>query len=106
VSELPTSGSPGGAPAPGRSALDLFVFAPVGLVATVVEELPHLIDKGRERLGLQVRNARFVGQLVVTSGRERLRRQAGFVRVDDAGSIAPASTRSGQAPDEVIGLQL
>jgi hypothetical protein len=53
---------------PVRRALDLFVFAPVGVALTVVEELPSLIVKGRQRFETDVRNARLVGKFVVTHG--------------------------------------
>jgi hypothetical protein len=51
-----------------RRALDLFVFAPVGVALTVAEELPSLIVKGRQRFETDVRNARLVGKFVVTHG--------------------------------------
>jgi hypothetical protein len=55
-------------PNPMRRALDFLVFAPVGVALTVVEDLPALIDKGRQRFENDVRNARVVGQFVVTHG--------------------------------------
>jgi hypothetical protein len=55
-------------PSPVRRALDLFVFAPVGVALTVAEELPSLIVKGRQRFETDVRNARLVGKFVVTHG--------------------------------------
>jgi hypothetical protein len=51
-----------------RRALDILVFAPVGVALTVVEDLPALIVKGRQRFESDVRNARVVGQFVVTHG--------------------------------------
>jgi hypothetical protein len=51
-----------------RRALDLFVFAPVGVALTVAEDLPALIVKGRQRFENDVRNARLVGKFVVTHG--------------------------------------
>lgn len=44
-------------------ALDLIVFAPVGMFITVTEELPKLVEKGRERLGSQVGMAKMMGEL-------------------------------------------
>jgi hypothetical protein len=55
-------------PSPVRRALDLFVFAPVGVAVTVAEDLPALIVKGRRRFESDVRNARLVGKFVVTHG--------------------------------------
>jgi hypothetical protein len=51
-----------------RRALDLFVFAPVGVAVTMAEDLPALIVKGRQRFESDVRNARLVGKFVVTHG--------------------------------------
>jgi hypothetical protein len=53
---------------PLRRALDIFVFAPVGVALTVAEDLPALIVKGRQRFESDVRNARILGQFVVTHG--------------------------------------
>jgi hypothetical protein len=55
-------------PSPVRRALDIFVFAPVGVALTVAEDLPALIVKGRQRFESDVRNARIVGQFVVSHG--------------------------------------
>ena len=55
-------------PSPVRRALDILVFAPVGVALTVAEDLPALIVKGRQRFESDVRNARIVGQFVVTHG--------------------------------------
>jgi hypothetical protein len=53
-------------PNPVRRALDFLVLAPVGLALTVAEELPAIIVGGRQRFETDVRNARIVGQFVVT----------------------------------------
>jgi len=49
-------------------ALDLVVFAPVGLALTAKDELPGLIEKGRRRLGSQVLLARMLGQFAAVQG--------------------------------------
>jgi hypothetical protein len=61
------NGRGGGEPAksPLRRTLDLCIVAPVGLAATVVEELPELIGEGRRRVELQLGNALVVGRFVV-----------------------------------------
>jgi len=64
-------------PTPLQRALDLLVFAPVGVALTVVEDLPGLIGKGRQRFETDVQNARVVGQFVVTHGQRRLRAHVG-----------------------------
>ncbi|MHB8218737.1 MAG: hypothetical protein ACYDHU_00215 [Acidimicrobiales bacterium] len=63
-----------------RKALDLMVFAPVGLVTSAREELPLMAVRGREQFAQRINNARVVGEFVVTHGRDELaRRLAGFV---------------------------
>ena len=42
-------------PTPLQRALDLLVFAPVGVALTVAEDLPGLIGKGRQRFETDVR---------------------------------------------------
>jgi hypothetical protein len=48
--------------------LDVALYAPVGLVLTVVEAVPGLVRKGRERLSPQVGMARTIGQFAVRQG--------------------------------------
>ncbi|MHB8465824.1 MAG: hypothetical protein ACYDH6_17880 [Acidimicrobiales bacterium] len=54
-------------------ALDLLVFAPLGLALTVGEELPKLVEKGRQRTTTQVTMARMIGQFVVAQGQKELK---------------------------------
>jgi hypothetical protein len=58
-------------------ALDTFVFAPTGLVMTVLEDMPELVEKGRARVELQLRNAHFLGRIVVDRSRRDLGRKMG-----------------------------
>jgi hypothetical protein len=53
---------------PLERALDVFLYAPVGLMITAADELPALIEKGRERVTNQVTMARMVGQFAATQG--------------------------------------
>ena len=50
------------------AALDLLFYAPVGLALTARDELPRLIEKGRQRVSGQVTMARMIGQFAVTQG--------------------------------------
>lgn len=62
-----------------QHALDLFVYAPVGLALAAREDLGGVVEKGRREVAQQVRTARIVGELAVTRGRTeaaRLLRQA------------------------------
>ncbi|HZD65262.1 MAG TPA: hypothetical protein VE152_04110 [Acidimicrobiales bacterium] len=61
-------------------ALDLFLYAPLGLAITAREDLPQLVDKGRQRMSGQVTVARMVGEFAVAEGQ----RQAGHLYKDVA----------------------
>jgi hypothetical protein len=78
-------------PNPVRKALDLFVFAPVGVALTVAEDLPGLVSKGRQRVEGQIRNARVIGQFVVTQGQQDLTQRIGkLLHPEPAPPDAPA----------------
>jgi len=62
---------------PLQRALDLFVFAPVGIALTVAEDLPGLIGKGHQRFETDVQNARIIGRIVVTQGQRQLLARVG-----------------------------
>jgi len=53
---------------PAERALDLFVYAPLGLALSARDLLPDLVEKGRKQLTGQVSSARFVGQFAVKQG--------------------------------------
>ncbi len=55
--------------------LDLFVFAPVGIALTLVEELPSLVEKGRNRIEGRSATARVVGQFAVQLGSREVSRR-------------------------------
>ncbi len=59
----------------GSRALDLLIFAPVGLATTVAEEFPAFVAKGRERLGVSMRSAHAVGRFTVDVGQRELERR-------------------------------
>lgn len=71
-------------------ALDLLVYAPVGLALAVGEELPRLAAKGRSRLGSRLSAARLVGELAVAQGRREVDRRLGS---PPAGSTRAAPPR-------------
>ncbi len=105
-----SDGAPAGAdPAdesPLRRTLDLCLFAPVGVAASVVEDLPHLIAKGRRRVELQIGNALVVGRFVVTKGQHKVASHLGelFGTARDEEGLAgraraPAPPTPRPAPD-------
>ena len=100
----------------GEQLLDLLVFAPAGLAMTAVEELPELATKGRARLETHLRNARFLGQFVVTKSQRDLGARVGQVmetvrrKNDDAEGSGPESDEDPSAAGaddlSVTGLHL
>jgi hypothetical protein len=77
-------------PSPADRVLDLLVFAPAGLALTIVEELPNLVEKGRNRIEGRTATARVVGQFAVQMGcRELLRRARQLVEPDRPHHQAP-----------------
>jgi hypothetical protein len=59
----PESGEPTKSPL--RRTIDLWVNNPVGVAASVVEDLPELLAEGRRRVELELGNALVVGRFVV-----------------------------------------
>lgn len=57
-----------------EDALDLFVYAPVGLAISAVEELPKMIERGRDVLESSVGAARVIGRVAVNQGRVEINR--------------------------------
>jgi hypothetical protein len=76
-----------------RRALDILLFAPVGVALTVAEDLPALIVKGRKRFEDDIRNARIIGKFVVTHGQRDITERVGKLLHSDR--AAPAA----DAPD-------
>ncbi|MBI4884228.1 MAG: hypothetical protein HY826_09260 [Actinobacteria bacterium] len=73
--------------------LELFVFAPAGVVRKVRDDLPGLVAAGRREVENRVRVAHWVGEMAVTYGLNEVRR-----RLDEQ---AP-STVDGEDEDETL----
>jgi hypothetical protein len=69
--------------------LDLLVFVPAGIVASVVEELPKLAERGRSRLEVRVNSARAVGEFAFKAGHRELRRRSDGLRQRGADPSPP-----------------
>ena len=87
--------------------LDLVVYAPLGLIATAREELPALIDRGRQQAAGQVAVARMVGQLAVAQVQKEatqwLRQTVGRRPDGQGGAGAPPATPPPAAPVPTAG---
>jgi hypothetical protein len=82
--------------------LDVLVFAPAGIVVSVVEEFPVLAERGRQRLGVRVSSARAIGQFAVRAGQGEFRRRAEGL-FHRPGPSAPE--RPAQSPTATTGSQ-
>jgi hypothetical protein len=94
VSEERDAGEKG----PLERALELCVFAPVGVAVTVAEELPDLISRGRERVERQIGNARVVGRFVVDKGGRDLAGRLEEMLGNDATVRSPAGPAGSESP--------
>ena len=54
-------------------ALELFVYAPLGLAITARDNLPALVEKGRQQVNNQLAVARMMGQYAVAEGEKQMR---------------------------------
>jgi hypothetical protein len=95
---------------PVERAINLFVYAPVGLLTLAREELPNIIEKGRQELTNQATVAKMMGEYAVNEGRKEAGRrleQAGETmnslravtdRLDGRGAPAASTTAASPAP--------
>jgi hypothetical protein len=79
---------------PLEQALDLIFYAPVGLAITAREELPRLIEKGRQRVTGQVAMAKMIGQFAVNQGQH----EAGKVAKQAGDTLASLGILPGGSP--------
>jgi hypothetical protein len=77
--------------------LDLFVFAPAGIALTVAEDLPELVEKGRNRIEGQAATARVIGQFVVQLGCGELKKRFHQLVGPDATDSGPETAKPPQA---------
>jgi len=78
---------------PLERALELFVFAPVGLALAVRDELPRLIEAGRRQMESQLAAARVIGRFAVSQGQREV-----AARLSRLGNRAPSPPAGSQAP--------
>ena len=87
--------------------LDVFVFAPAGLMVTAIEEFPRLVERGRERVTGRVTSARTVGSFAVSTGRSHLSKRAEELRKNrsagtDGPTDEPGHAASAPPPDAPV----
>ncbi len=71
--------------------LDVCVFAPIGMAMTAREDLPGLVNKGRDRVEQEISNARVAGEYVIGRLQRRLSERLGrlWQSGDDARPDSP-----------------
>jgi hypothetical protein len=79
-------------------ALDLFVYAPLGLALTARDELPRLAEMGRQRVDAQLTMARMVGQFAVGEAGRRLEKLTAPRSGPPSPAPAPPSADQKPAP--------
>jgi hypothetical protein len=75
ASEPAPSEHPGtqGARSIAERALDALVYLPAGAILGALEDVPRTLAKGRARVDQELRNAKFIGRVVVQFGVRRMR---------------------------------
>ena len=86
---------------PLEQVLDLFVYAPLGLAITAREELPKLVEKGRERVSGQVTMAKMMGEFTVQQGTKEAAKavRRATERLAEYGIVPAPSGGAGDAAD-------
>ena len=82
---------------PVEQAIDLFVYAPLGLALSFRDELPKLIEKGRSQVNGQVQMAKMMGQFATQAGQkeaEKFVRQASDRAAEVIGDVLSGGART------------
>lgn len=80
---------------PFEQVVDLFVFAPVGLAMTARENLPALVERGREAVTSQVLLARTMGRFAVGEAERQVRQR---IEAVTDGRTGREPVRAAEAP--------
>jgi hypothetical protein len=69
-------------------ALDLFVYAPVGLALSARDLLPKLVERGRKQVSAQATMARMIGEFAFKQGQHEAGKALGQARTQAEGVLA------------------
>ncbi|MGH9297752.1 MAG: hypothetical protein ACRDZP_07235 [Acidimicrobiales bacterium] len=79
--------------------LDLAIYVPVGLVVSVLEELPQLSEKGRERVSTQLKVAHMLGKLTIDQASRTAKKVLSEEEKDESkGRPAPSTSAASPRP--------
>lgn len=89
---------------PVEQALEVLVFAPLGLVVTARTQLPEMVAKGRAQVEGQLTVARFIGQFAVNQGKAEVEKRfkAYTARAEPALAPAPRPKPRADEPSPTI----
>lgn len=73
-----------------EKVLEVLVYAPVGLIARLGEDLPRLAADGRAKVSNRVQVARWVGEMAVRYGRRELKHRLQPSTSSPSGDSGPA----------------
>lgn len=90
-----TDEQPADEKSPVEQALELLVFAPLGLAMTARTQLPEMVAKGRAQVENQLGVARFIGQFAVQHGRAEVEKR---VKAYTDPGPPPEAARPGPEP--------
>ena len=73
-------------------ALDLFLYAPLGLALFARDNLPNLVERGRSQVNQQVMLAKMMGQFAVQQGEKEIRKRVENLTAPPKAPSRPAAT--------------
>jgi hypothetical protein len=88
---------PSSAPTPAERAIAAALYAPIGLGAQLVDDLPGALNAARQ----QIVFARFIGKMAVDQGVKELRQRIAPPAISSQTDLEQASVQD-EAPDEAI----
>jgi hypothetical protein len=72
--------------------IDIAVYAPLGVLTSLRQDLPAQVQAGRDRAEQRVQLAKMIGQMAVAYGRVEVAKRVAEARVErGGGAVAPAA---------------
>jgi hypothetical protein len=76
--------------------LDVVVYAPIGLLGQLQQEVPKFAAEGRQKFENRVQVARFIGEMSVTFGRKELAKRISERQAATTAAVSVEAASSGQ----------
>ena len=87
---------------PVERAIELAIYAPVGLLVIASEQLPALVERGRQQVQQRLATARLVGEMTVRLGRAQVARR--LATEPGAAAVAEAFDGSTSEPEPAVAI--